>query len=99
MIVHAELGETLEFFINTTEEKGLNHKSFKEFLVRQLSVAPVYMLMSIQKAIVAVDKVYESEYGFPEIGKTCTGAARHVIMNHNLYSMQFSVIHIYNLED
>ena len=97
MIVRAELGETLEFFINTPEEKGLNHKSFKEFLVRQLSVAPVYTLMSIQKAIVAIDKVYESEHGFPEIGKNCQGAARHVIMNHNLYSMQFSVIHVYKI--
>lgn len=99
MIIHAQVGENLEYFIKVDNKKGLNYQSFKGFLVRRLDGAPDYLSRLILQGILAADMIAESEYGFPEIGEALHGASRCVFLRHKPYSIQFSVIHVQKLED
>ena len=98
-IVHAQIGETLEYFIEVNSEIGLTFDILTDFLIKELKKAPTYLESFISDGLLALNKIQNSDHPLTPVGATCQGLSRHVMMkkNNKLYSVQLSVIHVHHL--
>jgi hypothetical protein len=93
MLVHVDLNEELEFFIEVPSY--LDFSLLRTFLLRRQQEAPEVTGTRLQNAVLALELISIQTYGFPVVGGTCTGAYRYTLLRGEKYSIQTKVITVY----